>query len=542
MLATGTTTRNEDERAFLQERLALFTKWGFVLAISTDVIDLAFSDESLRLKPAWFLDRLVAVLLLGGWLISRSGKRSIAFSRGLDIALSLGTAITVSLMGRFLAHDIVPVVLLDFGFTRNAIGAEAAITDAYTAMFMMLGGGVMFAFRAAVLPSSPRLTFFVTGVLGLPWVLVPTFVAPAAEGVLALRHDGASASAASLAIWWSVVTAVCTAISTVIYGLRRDVRDARRLGQYTLVEKIGEGGMGSVYRARHARLRRATAIKLLPSDRLSEDAVARFESEVQLTSELTHPNTVTVFDYGRTDDGVFYYAMEYLDGASLAQVLAVDGSQPAARVVRILSQTASALQEAHGVGLVHRDIKPANIMLARQGLDHDAVKLVDFGLAKVVDREDDMRRTQDDRLVGTPLYMAPEAIRDANARSKAADIYSLGAVGYFLLTGTHVFAANTIVEVCAHHLHTEPTPPSARTDRKIPTDLEELVLSCLAKDPADRPASAADVVRALSAVRTEDTWTSEDAEQWWASHREELATVRRSEQLDGVQLTVNGSR
>lgn len=533
------TTNDEGERAFMQQRLALFAKWAFVLAISTDALDLVLGGLSNDFAAGWYLDRLVSLLLVAAWLTARSGKRSLRFLRALDASLALALALCVGFMGRYIANGLVVQVLADHGAARQAIGIEAEILDAHSTMLIMMGGSVTFAFRAAVIPSAPRRTFFITGVLGMPFALVPIFFSPAADGMPALRPEIVWGAATGHIVWWVIITATCTAISAVIYGLRKDVRDARRLGQYTLVEKIGEGGMGAVYRARHARLRRRTAIKLLPPEQLSEDAIARFESEVQLTAELTHPNTVTVFDYGRTEGGVFYYAMEYLDGASLAEVVAVDGDQPAGRVVRILTQTASALQEAHDVGLIHRDIKPANIMLTKQGNDHDAVKLLDFGLAKALAHGEDTVGTRDDRLVGTPLYMAPEVIRDANARSAAGDIYSLGAVAYFLLTGTDVFAANTIVEVCAHHLHTAPTPLSERTDRKIPPELAALVLACLAKDPSERPASASELVARLSAIELEEPWTDADAVRWWETHRGALEQARRSpEPLDDVRITV----
>ncbi len=235
--------------------------------------------------------------------------------------------------------------------------------------------------------------------------------------------------------------------------------------------------MGIVYRASHAMLRRPTAIKLLPADRAGNETLARFEKEVQLTASLTHPNTVTIFDYGRTPDGIFYYAMELLDGATLADVVEVDGPQPAARVAQILGQAAGALAEAHAVKLIHRDVKPANIMLVEQGGKPDVAKVLDFGLVKELDATASPELTQIDAVTGTPQYMAPESIRAPDEVDARSDIYALGAVGYFLLTGEHVFTADTVVEVCAKHLNDEPVAPSERLGAAVPADLETLILA-----------------------------------------------------------------
>src|SRR3954447_9058721 len=209
---------------------------------------------------------------------------------------------------------------------------------------------------------------------------------------------------------WCFVIITCTVISWVIYGLRVEVREARRLGQYVLEQKIGEGGMGEVYRARHGMMRRPSALKLMRADNAASSLV-RFEREVQLTSRLTHPNTITIFDYGRTHDGVFYYAMELLDGATLQRIVELDGAQAPGRVVRILTMACGALAEAHAIGLIHRDIKPANIMLCMQGGERDVVKLLDFGLVKelAVD-EGEAKLTGASTITGTPQYMAPESI------------------------------------------------------------------------------------------------------------------------------------
>jgi serine/threonine-protein kinase len=323
-----------------------------------------------------------------------------------------------------------------------------------------------------------------------------------------------------------VVVAVAAGFSQTIYGLRKAVRDIRRLGQYTLEEKLGEGGMGVVYRASHAMLRRPTAIKLLLPDRAGKDALTRFEREVQRTAMLTHPNTVTVFDYGRTTDGVFYYAMELLEGASLEEIVEVDGPQPEERVIHLLEQAASSLAEAHDAGLIHRDIKPGNILVVDRGGISDQVKVVDFGLVKDVGLralgETTSALTVADTVVGTPLYMAPETFTAPETVGARADLYALGAVGYWLLTGTHVFDGNSIIEVCGHHMHSMPDPPSTRLGAPVTRDLEAVLLACLAKRPEDRPASAHVLRERLRACVAAGRWTNARAAQWWTVHRHRL--------------------
>jgi serine/threonine-protein kinase len=286
--------------------------------------------------------------------------------------------------------------------------------------------------------------------------------------------------------------------------------------------------MGVVYRARHAMLRRPTAVKLLPADKSSESTVARFEREVRLTARLSHPNTVTVYDYGRTPEGVFYYAMELLEGANLREAVDVGGPLPSARVLHVLEQVAASLVEAHGIGLIHRDIKPANILLCELAGAPDVAKVVDFGLVKEIAPDGDVSLTTAGTLTGTPLYMAPEAITAPETLDSRSDLYSLGAVGYYLLVGADVFAGRSLVEVCGHHLHSEPVPPSERTEAPVPADLEALLLSCLAKKPAGRPKSAAELRRGLRACEGFGTWTDDAAREWWGRHAENLAARRRA--------------
>ena len=253
----------------------------------------------------------------------------------------------------------------------------------------------------------------------------------------------------------------------------------------------------------------------------------RFEREVQLTASLAHPNTVAVFDFGRTPDGVFYYAMEYLPGLTLEEVVAGDGPQPASRVAFVLRQILGSLGEAHAVGLIHRDVKPSNVILCERGGLSDVVKVLDFGLARELDSADGLSQTG--ALVGTPLYLAPEAVRSA-APDHRSDLYALGAVGYLLVTGRPVFEGRTVVEVCGHHLHTPPMPPSERLGRPVPAPLESFILSCLAKDPGDRPQTAEAAIALLGDV-DEPPWAQADARAWWATVGQRLVSARRIDEI-----------
>jgi serine/threonine-protein kinase len=306
--------------------------------------------------------------------------------------------------------------------------------------------------------------------------------------------------------------------SGVTYGLREVAREARQLGQYTLEERIGVGGMGEVHRARHALLRRPVAVKLLPPEQAGGTSADRFDREAQLTALLTHPNTVAVYDYGRTGDGVFYYVMELLDGVDLEELVREEGPQPPARVAHVLRQVCGSLAEAHELGLIHRDIKPANVILTRRWGLADVVKVVDFGLVKDLAADPGAGLTAENTLTGTPLYMAPEAIRSSRGVGVSSDLYSVGAVGYFLLTGHPLFEGESVVEVAGHHLHTAPAPPSERLGRPVPQALEAVILACLEKDPKERPRSAADLLARLEDLPGVPPWTQDEAQQRWEQH------------------------
>jgi hypothetical protein len=301
-------------------------------------------------------------------------------------------------------------------------------------------------------------------------------------------------------------------------SVRRSALAARRLGQYVLVAEIGRGANGMVYRASHTLLRRPVAIKLLSPEMTNEATVARFEDEVQMTSQLTHPNTVAIYDYGRTPEGLFYYAMEYLSGIDLDRLVRQFGPQPEGRVIHILRQACGSLAEAHGIGLIHRDIKPANLVLTRRGGLCDVVKVLDFGLVKPT-QTDSTKNTTPHAVVGTPHFMSPEAIESPAAVDGRSDLYSLGAVGYWLLTGKTLFDGESVEGLLAQQVKAEPSQPSARLGRATSTDLERIIMQCLAKSPDQRPTSAEALEEALARCAAARTWTIIAAEKWWQANR-----------------------
>ena len=311
-------------------------------------------------------------------------------------------------------------------------------------------------------------------------------------------------------------------------GMRRRPGSATsRAGRYTLGEKIGQGGMGAVYKATHDLLDRPAAVKLLRDEEADQRALAQFEREVQITSRLTHPNTIGIYDFGRTDDGAFYYAMEFLDGIDLQTLVEREGPLPPARVAHLLAQAAGALDEAHRAGLLHRDVKPANLMVCQRGGIADVVKVIDFGLVEDVSARAPGTASDGHRITGTPLYLSPEAIAAPDAIDARSDLYALGAVGYFLLTGVPPFSGRNVVEVCHHHVSSDPIAPSRRLGGEIPAGLERLILACLAKDPAERPASAAALRDELVPLAAE--WTAEQAARSWRQPTTERATIDRAE-------------
>jgi serine/threonine-protein kinase len=512
-------TTDATTRDFLRHRVARFGLLVAALfatfAAFRVVATLALAGDPALLLDASLLWHFVAMgAFFSVWVACRLGPPSTPYVRTVESVGLLAGAVATAAMGSKVPIEATPELIILLALAQGLIA------------------------RSVYVPSTPRRTLLLGAAMGVP-IIVATYLLyrdPPAYYAEVLDHLGMRSQpigrALSTVVWWALCVTVATSASSVIYGLRKQVRDAKQVGQYRLEEKIGEGGMGMVYKARHAMLRRPTAVKLLPPDRTG-DAIERFEREVQLTASLRHPNTVTIYDYGRTTDGVFYYAMELIDGATLDEIVQVSGAQPAARVRAIIRQAADALVEAHGIGLIHRDIKPANIMVflphQLDGLDEMA-KVVDFGLVKEIQSVGAPGSTSIGTITGTPQYMAPESIVDPTKIDGRVDIYALGAVAYYLLTGSHVFEAKTIVEMCSKHLSEKPEAPSRRLGEPIDATLEALVLRCLEKDPAKRPPTAAALREELDALAGLGSWNADDARAWWSAHAAELS--KQHERVD----------
>ena len=494
----ATSLVSEEVRSFLQERLELLFRAFFALAFVfyslTTLAAVLFTDVPLLralVDPAFSFHLFGSLVALGLWFASRARPWSLRTLKGLDAVGFLG---------------VLFLLKLDTYFDRDPLS------------LLLVTNGALIS-HAVIVPNSVRRTFWISLIGALPDAAVLALIARA-KGQTDLLLPTLDA-----VLWGGVAVTMATLVCRVIYGLRKEVQAARKLGQYTLLQPLGAGAMGEVFLASHALLRRRTAIKLLRADS-DGHGMERFEREVQLTSQLTHPNTIAIYDYGRTADGLFYYVMEYLEGVDLEGLLELDGPQPPGRVIHILRQVCGALEEAHGLGLLHRDIKPANLFLCRRRGVPDMVKVLDFGLVKEVGSSEEASPQRVHLVVGTPLYMAPEAIITPGRVDARGDLYSLGAVGYALLTGCHVFEGKTSVELCSHHLHTPPPHPSARVGRELPRDLCDILLRCLAKHPSDRFASARELRAALEACADAGTWKDVHAERWWATNGGEMEQAR----------------
>jgi serine/threonine protein kinase len=352
---------------------------------------------------------------------------------------------------------------------------------------------------------------------------------------------------ASMPYFAAAVIAVVPTL--LLQRLSQDMSEARDalqdMGTYRLLEQLGAGGMGEVWRAEHRMLRRPAAIKVIrprsleggtPAER--EQLTLRFEREATITASLRSPHTVDLYDFGYTGNGDFYYVMELLDGVDLYDLVKVHGALSPARAVHLLRQVCGSLAEAHARGLVHRDLKPANVMVCRMGLETDFVKVLDFGLVSALTTEQDVRLTGENAILGTPAFMSPEQAQGGVVDSRS-DVYALGCLAYWLVTGQLVFNQTQPLAMILDHVNTAPQRPTDRLERPLPPEFEDLILECLAKNPAERPCSARELSQRLAACDV-GTWSSDESDAWWSGYlpsEEDLRSVdpnRASTVLLGV--------
>jgi eukaryotic-like serine/threonine-protein kinase len=500
---------------FLRERLALVAKTLFLVSFG-------------------FYLFLLASLTLGG---------------GAPFATVVSQPASLGHLGASLTMALLWLLTSRPGASLRSLGALDAVgfvlacgllslmtwNDEGQILQVLLALTVTVMIRAILVPSRPGRTMLLTALAFLPTLIVcitrhhPTALLPGFTAAYQKQYMTLNT------VLWSVLGITLASItSRVTYGLRKQVAEANELGQYILEEKIGGGGMGEVWRARHRLLIRPAAIKLI-RPQTSGDAELlhrRFEREARATASLKSPHTVQLYDFGATEDGRLYYVMELLEGLDLDTLVRQYGPLPPERVVHILRQVCSSLQDAHQNGLVHRDIKPANVVVSRAGTTFDFAKVLDFGLVKLDEagrrggapagqweERDAIKLTTDGSTSGTPAFMAPEVVLGATDTDHRVDLYAVGCVGYWLLTRKLVFEGKSAVEVMFHHAHTPARRPSTRSDLPIPAPLEDLVMACLEKDPARRPVSAEAVSSRLDDVPLEKPWTVERAERWWATHR-----------------------
>ena len=404
--------------------------------------------------------------------------------------------------------------------------ADIALLETWASPIMATVGhlswiAVVILLSAMIVPSTPRKMLLAA--------LAAASMGPFGVWLAHLRGEETPSALLTMIMYVPAYTYAVAAVvpARMFQRFGRRLRDARDLGSYELVERLGEGGMGEVWRARHRLLARPAAIKLVRPAMLGADdasatrlALRRFESEAQATAALTSPHTIRLFDFGATEDGRFYYVMELLDGRDMASLVQRAGPLPVPRVLYLLKQVCHSLAEAHARGLVHRDIKPANIFVCRMGLDDDVVKVLDFGLVQhVATRDSTLDLTQSvtslGKVVGTPAFMAPESLAGDGSVDHRADLYAFGCVAYYLLTAEHVFEGRTPLQAMIDHVSTVPAAPSTRTGQPIPEWLDHLVLACLAKDPADRPRTANEIVQRMAMLEAGPKWTTAQAREWW---------------------------
>jgi serine/threonine-protein kinase len=502
---------------FVQERLALLGKtvfllsFGFFLVINgMQIVGGGIGIMPLLVTQANVMHFLSSSVMAVLWAIARARPWSLRTLGILDGGSVLLAGVGLALM--------------------------AAQPDEKQVMAGLSALSVTTMTRAVLIPSTATRTFWLTSIASAPLLAVSfIFHHPAAMPGFAPEFTRALITMNSF-LWLTMAVALSTVTSRTIYGLRQQVKEASDIGQYTLEEKIGSGGMGEVWRARHRMLIRPAAVKLVTALELgsksgqnSQLRLRRFEREARATAGLKSPHTVQLYDFGVTDDGTLYYVMELLDGIDLDTLVARFGPVPAERAIHLLSQVCASLEDAHQNGLVHRDIKPANVVVSRIGAAWDFVKVLDFGLVKLEgarQSDESLRLTADGNVSGTPAFIAPEVVLGTQTTDHRVDIYSLGCVAYWLVTGQLVFEGPGTVKVMFDHVHTPPPPPSSRSEVPIPPELDALILECLEKEPGKRPASASALQSRLQAIPIASPWTNERAERWWTLHAPRMSSAR----------------
>ena len=460
------------------------------------------------------VDSLYAARVIGAvdpiWLAA--GLASLVLSGGIILVASSERVAHVAVLRLGLVYEVMLCLMLAVitpWMTYAEIGDVPYVTWVTPLIILF----------PLIVPSPPRMTLVVaiaaaaTRPLGLLLL----------EGMAGIDIPAARYFASSVSPAFAV--AVAYVGSRIVHGMNVDLVEARRLGSYRLESRLGVGGMGEVWRARHQFLARPAAVKLVRPELVARDPesqrvmIARFEREAQATAAMCSPHTIQVYDFGVERGGAFYYVMELLSGLDLEALVRQFGPLPPARAVHLLLQICDSLGEAHEFGLIHRDVKPANVYVCHYGRRVDFVKVLDFGLVKFHDHQDsdDPQLTREQTVGGTPGFIAPEQVIGDEVDGRT-DLYSLGCVAYWMLTGTYIFEGKTAWQVMMMHVQVEPQKPSARTDQSIPPELERIVLSCLEKDPALRPQNADQLAEMLKACDVGQPWTEERAMRWWASN------------------------
>lgn len=503
-LASGSTPLPRDivEKAAARVKIAAYVfvaNWLFVLVMNEGIA--RFATGNTRMAQLW-APRQTVLTLIGlvaafalAWLASRMKHRP-------DLVLDLGLLFEV--------FNSLIVALITEWYPRQDPQAVSWVC-------------VTIVLWPAIAPSSPRKT--------LVAALAAATTVPLAIWYGLSIHPELEMNWFNF-LWLTLPGYVCAVLAVVpanvIRGLGKQVKKARELGSYQLEEQIGKGGMGEVYRAKHRLLARPAAVKLISPAALRGSSpdenrivIERFRREAEAAATLRSPHTIELYDYGVAEDGTFYYVMELLDGIDFQKLVQRHGPLPSERVIHLISQACDSLGEAHLAGLVHRDVKPSNIVACRMGLMVDYVKVLDFGLVKHDHKnpEKQIEITTAGAVSGTPAFMAPESISGIGTVGPAADVYALGCVTYWLLTGQTVFRAANPTMMMMQHVTGSPVPPSLKSPHPIQRDLEEIVMRCLSKDPADRPSDAAALAEMLAKCRVALPWTSARAHEWWNGQR-----------------------